>query len=280
MSEFDFQYGQNGYGVDIPYGQGLGLPDPPVFSMLAPLPNAVDVLRDSTITVTATCPGDVVVPASVYIRVRGTSAYVNELSQIGFSVAVSAIVDGYQYIITPSSLLPFITNVEVEIGAENSFGVSSVAKYVFTTLMPLRSVRLIKIHALSKELIRLKFDNNLTMNHEFFNFSNYVVRDNNNVISAINRIYSIMINVTNEVYVNFSPSLSGSRYTLNILDDKLSTPDGVYLRDAKAFWFAQEMKIDQGKINLPKLFGTQVGSISRSIVQSMLMSDGFISNPR
>lgn len=93
--------------------------DAPVWDNLAPNDSDINVPVDTTISLDILDYGTGVDATSVYIKVEGAYAWLNDAEQTGFSVVKSVIADGYRYVITPDSSFSSYQTVDIDVYAED-----------------------------------------------------------------------------------------------------------------------------------------------------------------
>lgn len=93
--------------------------DPPEWANLSPNDSDIDVSLTTTISLDILDYDSGVDVDSVYIKVEGVYAWLNDTEQTGFSVVKTSITDGYRYVITPDTPFTSYQTVDVDVYAED-----------------------------------------------------------------------------------------------------------------------------------------------------------------
>jgi hypothetical protein len=159
---------------------------------------------------------------------------------------------------------------------EESWFLLSVGEAPPTPVPPIPDspVTFSKIFVIAKNLIRLEFTGSVATTSALFDPDTYIVTGGNaSVIGTVPSNREDAGGSVTEILLEIAQTQFESTYVLSIADDVLREVDGSNIKAVSLSWDQVETKVDSVLQALPQQYATEVGSVFRTILEGIMISD-------
>jgi len=136
------------------------------------------------------------------------------------------------------------------------------------------SVGVETIVVVAKNVILVNFSGNIVSNSDLFNPDNYSVSSllggNNGIVKYVYPTYS---RKTTSIFLQVEQLVKGGQYRFTTRGGELRDENGFYILWGSVNWTMHRTKVDMVISTLANMYGTNVGSNIRSIIEAIMISD-------
>jgi hypothetical protein len=136
------------------------------------------------------------------------------------------------------------------------------------------SLFLQSVSVIDQNLIKLQFSAELSTNNDYYNVNNYLLLNlTDSTTPFINLILPQIDAASDVAYLFIKGLVIGDQYKITTVASTLSSPSGTLCSVSSAVWTHVRTKVDSALSHIASMYNTEQGSIFRSILQAIMLSD-------